>query len=240
MLGVFWNEYYWYLLYDELCNPKDKDNTTENELKKEAERKSLDYVNYRIASDGDKPSAIEFRQSDMSKRFLKDPEKYDTKEETVSEFMEKGKVMHALFSDIHTVDDVEKAVKKKVYEGIISKDKMEYYASTIREKIESVPSEWFDRKAKVVNERAILMKKKDSNGKINIENKRPDRIVMVNDKVIIIDYKFGEENKGYKDQVNEYVDLIKKMGYKNVEGYLWYVEQDKIENVKYYNSSKSR
>ena len=84
------------------------------------------------------------------------------------------------------------------------------------------------------------MKKKDINGKINIENKRPDRIVMVNDKVIIIDYKFGEENKGYKDQVNEYVDLIKKMGYKNVEGYLWYVEQGKIENVKYYNSSKSR
>ena len=55
---------------------------------------------------------------------------------------------------------------------------------------------------------------------------------MVNDKVIIIDYKFGEENKGYKDQVNEYVDLIKKMGYKNVEGYLWYVEHGKIENVK--------
>lgn len=234
ILADYWNEEELKFEYGELSNPKDKDNTTENELKKEAERKSLEYVNYRIASDGEKPSAIEFRQSDMSKRFLKDSEKYDTKEETVSEFMEKGKVMHALFSDIHTVDDVEKAVKKKVYEGIISKDKMECYASTIREKVESAPSEWFDRKAKVVNERAILMKKKDINGKINIENKRPDRIVMVNDKVIIIDYKFGEENKGYKDQVNEYVDLIKKMGYKNVEGYLWYVEQSKIENVKLY------
>ena len=76
------------------------------------------------------------------------------------------------------------------------------------------------------------MKKKDAEGKISIENKRPDRIVMVNDKVIIIDYKFGEENKKYKNQVKEYADLIKKMGYNNVEGYLWYVEKSEIENVK--------
>ncbi|MEE0084558.1 MAG: Dna2/Cas4 domain-containing protein, partial [Paludibacteraceae bacterium] len=60
----------------------------------------------------------------------------------------------------------------------------------------------------------------------------PDRIVMVNDKVIIIDYKFGDENNKYKNQVKEYAELMKKMGYKNVEGYLWYVEQGKIENVK--------
>ena len=88
------------------------------------------------------------------------------------------------------------------------------------------------KSAKIINERAILMKKKDAEGKISIENKRPDRIVMVNDKVIIIDYKFGEENKKYKNQVKEYADLVKKMGYKNVEGYLWYVEKSEVKNVK--------
>ena len=233
LLGENWNEEKQTFEYGELSNPKDKDKTTKNELKKEAEKENLDYVNYRIVSDGDKPSAIQFRQSDMSKRFLKDPENYDSKvEPTTNEFMERGKVMHALFSDIHSVDDVEKAVKKQVYAGIISMDEMEYYTSTIKEKIESVPSEWFDKTAKIINERAILMKKKDAEGKISIENKRPDRIVMVNDKVIIIDYKFGEENKKYKNQVKEYADLIKKMGYKNVEGYLWYVEKSEIENVK--------
>ena len=233
ILAENWNNEEQTFEYGELSNPKDKDKTTKNELKKEAEKENLDYVNYRIVSDGDKPSAIQFRQSDMSKRFLKDPENYDSKvEPTTNEFMERGKVMHALFSDIHSVDDVEKAVKKQVYAGIISMDEMEYYTSTIKEKIESVPSEWFDKTAKIINERAILMKKKDAEGKISIENKRPDRIVMVNDKVIIIDYKFGEENKKYKNQVKEYADLIKKMGYKNVEGYLWYVEKSEIENVK--------
>lgn len=233
LLAENWNEEELTFEYGELSNPKDKDKTTENELKKEAEKENLDYVNYRIVSDGDKPSAIQFRQSDMSKRFLKDPENYDSRvEPATNEFMEKGKVMHALFSDIHSVDDVEKAVKKQVYAGIISKDEMEYYTSAIKEKIESVPSEWFDKTAKIINERAILMKKKDAEGKISIENKRPDRIVMVNDKVIIIDYKFGEENKKYKNQVKEYADLIKKMGYNNVEGYLWYVEKSEIENVK--------
>ena len=51
------------------------------------------------------------------------------------------------------------------------------------------------------------------------------------DKVIVLDYKFGKEEKSYDPQVRNYVNLIRTIGYKNVEGYLWYVESDRIEKV---------
>ena len=234
ILAEHWNEESLTFEYGELSNVVDKKKTTENTLKKEAEKITLDYVNYRINSEGEQESVIQFRQSDKSKIYLKDPEKYDSKDRSKKEpsadnFMEVGKLKHAIFSDIHTIDDVEKAVKKQVFEGVISKDKMDEYTSSIRKHIESAPSEWFDKSAKVINERSILMKRKDENGKIIIVNKRPDRIVLVNGKTIIVDFKFGEEHKKYNAQIREYAGLMRQMGYSNVEAYLWYVEKGEIE-----------
>lgn len=235
LLAEHWNEADLKFEFGELSKPGNKDKTTLNELKKPAEKSKLDYVNYRISSEG-KSSAIQFRQSDLSKRFLKNPEDYDSahksKENDKSSslnHLEEGKLKHAIFSDIHTIDDVEKAINKQVFAGIISMEEVDELASTIRKHIDSAPSEWFDKSARVINERAILLKRKNTQGKVEIENKRPDRIVMVDGKVIIIDFKFGEKNDKYKDQVKEYAYLIRKMGYENVEANLWYVEKGEIE-----------
>ncbi len=52
------------------------------------------------------------------------------------------------------------------------------------------------------------------------------------DQTIILDYKFGEkEDPAHKSQVLQYVDLLRKMGYPRVEGYLWYAMMGKIVNV---------
>lgn len=232
VLAKNWNEADKIFEYGELYVYKKKeDKATANVLKQKPEKITLDYVNYRINSDSSQPSAIKFRQSEQSKKFLKDPEGYGSEhQKKISEFMERGKVMHALFSDINTIDDVEKAVKRQVYAGIISKDETEKYISYIREKIESTPKEWFSKSAKVLNERSIITKKRE-NGRLKVESKRPDRVVMVDGKVIIIDYKFGDEFVKYEGQVKEYAELMKKMGYGNVEAYLWYVEKGEIEVV---------
>ena len=61
---------------------------------------------------------------------------------------------------------------------------------------------------------------------------RPDRIIMNNGKVTVIDYKFGNKiSASYKKQVAGYLNQLWYMGYKNQEGYLWYVELGKIEKV---------
>ena len=61
---------------------------------------------------------------------------------------------------------------------------------------------------------------------------RPDRIIFNGSVVRIIDYKFGqsEENK-YLKQVGFYCNTLRKMGFKEVEGYVWYVKSGKIVQV---------
>ncbi len=53
------------------------------------------------------------------------------------------------------------------------------------------------------------------------------------DQTVIMDYKFGEkEDSAHKTQVLQYIDLLKKMGYPNVQGYLWYALLGRIVEVR--------
>ena len=48
---------------------------------------------------------------------------------------------------------------------------------------------------------------------------------------IIIDYKFGKFNERYNNQIQNYISIIKKMGYKDVLGYLIYFPDCKCIKV---------
>ena len=53
--------------------------------------------------------------------------------------------------------------------------------------------------------------------------RRPDRIVFLDDEVMVIDYKTGKEDEAYQQQLDEYCELLRQMGYKNVKSMLLYV-----------------
>ena len=55
------------------------------------------------------------------------------------------------------------------------------------------------------------------------EEHRPDRVVFLDDKVVVIDYKTGSPHPQYQQQIDEYCALLRNMGYQNVEGRLLYV-----------------
>ncbi len=50
-------------------------------------------------------------------------------------------------------------------------------------------------------------------------------------KVVVVDFKFGKKKESYRQQVKEYMDLLNAMGYQHVEGYLWYVFSNELEQV---------
>ena len=58
--------------------------------------------------------------------------------------------------------------------------------------------------------------------------RRPDRVIFRNGKTTIIDFKFGEENPHYAEQVDQYRNLLMDMGYENIEAFIWYVDKNKI------------
>ena len=83
---------------------------------------------------------------------------------------------------------------------------------------------WFDGSYRIVNERNILT------GVSGI--KRPDRIMIGEKEVIVVDYKSGEtESDRYKYQLNAYIRELKNCGYLNVAGYIWYTKFNKRVKV---------
>jgi ATP-dependent helicase/nuclease subunit A len=79
---------------------------------------------------------------------------------------------------------------------------------------------WFEQGNTVLREAGILL----PTGFI----RRPDRVIFKEGKTIIIDFKFGVENPNYTEQISQYRHLLEDMGHKDIEGYIWYVDNDKI------------
>ena len=53
-------------------------------------------------------------------------------------------------------------------------------------------------------------------------------------KTIVVDYKFGKQHSPkYVSQVRGYMQLLSQVGHDIRCGYLWYVEENKIERVEW-------
>ena len=74
---------------------------------------------------------------------------------------------------------------------------------------------YFAPDVKVLNEITIL----DTDGREH----RPDRVVFLNEEVVVLDYKTGQAHDSYQKQIDEYCNLLTRMGYENVRGELIYV-----------------
>lgn len=135
-----------------------------------------------------------------------------------------GKIMHEVFSYISTPDDVQVAVMKLVLEGKIPESGSNELVRKVGDLLsDPIVKEWFEAGSVIIRERDILMASGNT--------KRPDRVIMKDDKAIIVDFKFGLEKPGYLNQVRNYRKLMNDMGYKKVEAYIWYVEINKVITV---------
>jgi RecB family exonuclease len=60
---------------------------------------------------------------------------------------------------------------------------------------------------------------------------RPDRIVYLPTRTIIVDYKTGKESTKHHEQVDNYAALLEEMGEVNVEKYLVYTDDLRVVKV---------
>ncbi len=146
------------------------------------------------------------------------PKKYENNQ------IKKGKLYHKIFENIVYFSDVRKSVINLYNEALILENEVENYISEI-EKLIAKPEikHWYNGTYKVKNEASIISQN---------EIKRPDRLMLNGDNIIIVDYKFGhQKEKKYNNQLKNYSALINEMGYKNVKAYLWYVMLNEVEDV---------
>jgi ATP-dependent helicase/nuclease subunit A len=132
-----------------------------------------------------------------------------------------GKLMHSVFESIDSAGDIPSAVNDLVIEGMIPASGADSLAEKLNNLISSSPvSEWFKPGLKVLKESDILLP--------SGHTRRPDRVIIKDDRAIIIDFKFGEEKRHYADQLKQYMKLLSEMGYRDIEAYLWYVDKNKV------------
>lgn len=136
-----------------------------------------------------------------------------------------GVLMHDILSRIRTADDIRPAISVKESAGEIGRSDADEIMERLKRLLDQPGVKpWFDGSMEVMNEAEILFE----NGK----SRRPDRIMLHNGRVVVVDYKFGEQKDvRHRFQVKRYLHLIREMGYDQVKGYLWYVESDEIESV---------
>ncbi len=139
----------------------------------------------------------------------------------------RGTVIHGIMENVNVPEDLPAAVAKAVECGDLDREAAGAIQSMLQDAIASVAHMgWFDKDAAdVINERNVI---DTSSGLVN----RPDRVVVKDGKVEIIDYKTGREEDAYGKQLLRYAESYRKRGYSDVRAYIWYInEKDGIREV---------
>ena len=142
---------------------------------------------------------------------------WDTKQ---GEAIEKGTLIHKLFSNIKTKNDIDFVINDALKTGLINNKDLKELNTILRKVVLHERLKlYFDDDLEIYNEREII----SPDGTINI----PDRVVInENNQAVIIDYKTGLESKKHVNQVQLYQELLENMGYSVLKKILVYINDD--------------
>lgn len=134
----------------------------------------------------------------------------------------RGIVLHDILSCVRVPSDLKQAVECALMQGLLTPEEAVTANGLLQKAIESVEDKgWFDTDDVIVyNETSLI----DTDGQVY----RPDRVMVRDGRVMVVDYKFGEHRREYERQVRRYMDIWRRRGYEYVSGYLWYVDASSI------------
>lgn len=135
-----------------------------------------------------------------------------------------GNIMHTTLSRIKDYDDIESAVNSMQEEGLIKKSEVDELASKLTSLINKKDIRpLFEKGQKLRIEADILTE----DGKWL----RPDRLIIDDNKIKIVEFKTGSEAEKHKQQINKYEALLISMGYTDTEKYLVYTTEERLLKI---------
>ncbi|TAE01166.1 MAG: hypothetical protein EAZ97_03855 [Bacteroidetes bacterium] len=165
----------------------------------------------------------------MRRNDLKNTDKRLTVED-LHRSKQQGLLMHYAFEKIRYQSDLPKALRRLLNEGwILEKDVENIKANMI--KIMDLPEikPYFLPKnnRKVRNEMEVLVKIGEK-----MLAQRPDRVVIDQKEVTIIDYKTGTKLETHEKQINRYGQYFESMGFEKINKFLVYTEKIEVLEIK--------
>ena len=172
-----------------------------------------------------------FRQSSRARAFTSDLTTAPEEGESRMEYIEQGKLLHYIFSQIETGDDINRVIRQFAQQGVLKSERQtqQIRQLALRGLHHERVRDWYSGQYRLFNECNILVPDPATG---QLQTRRPDRVMMAPDRIIIVDFKFGRPREEYHDQVNEYKRILQSMyPQHHVEGWLWYVYNNKVEEV---------
>ena len=137
--------------------------------------------------------------------------------------IEFGNVLHEILSLIKTKDDITLAITKSLESGLIVESQKTDVINTIQDIISHQDlQDFFASDMLIYNEQTILKK--------DFKTLKPDRVSILGTNAYLLDYKTGQHQNKYVNQIDEYALALEEMGYNIQKKVLVYIS-DKIEVV---------
>lgn len=138
--------------------------------------------------------------------------------------MNYGKLMHQLLSEIKSSDDLPVATEKMVFNGVISHHEAEELHKTVSDVLaEKTIADFFTGTSEVISEKDLIL----PGGEVL----RPDRVLVKDDKLIVIDFKTGKRETAHEKQIRNYAEVLRKMDQRPVESFLIYLNEKAVVAV---------
>ncbi len=149
-----------------------------------------------------------------------------SKEESISASREMGQVLHSILEKSTDLKEASERLEFLLDTGTIDPEQ-ELGLKDALKNVYAIEEQqgWSSEKYSVKKEVEVL----SPDGKLF----RMDKLLIDEDskKLVVIDYKTGKEDQKHKKQMSGYVDLLKEMGWKSVEGYLLYTNSGHLEKL---------
>ncbi|MBU2556374.1 MAG: UvrD-helicase domain-containing protein [Bacteroidetes bacterium] len=152
---------------------------------------------------------------DWSKRMLVAPEAGHYANTTAVHW---GRLVHEIMAGLRYSDELPQILEKSFNNGLLEeKDLMPLQQLLEAVMLDSRLIQAFNKPAVILNEAEMISK----TGQIF----RPDRVAILPEKLILIDYKTGDADESHQQQILGYSTLIQQLEQKPVEAYLVYLNQ---------------
>ncbi|TSA34377.1 MAG: hypothetical protein D4R64_12175 [Porphyromonadaceae bacterium] len=135
-----------------------------------------------------------------------------------------GKNVHHILETVQSKGDLAASISRSVIAGYFSPEEAVAVEARITQ-LFNIPEveDWFSGNWEILNEAGILVP--------GFGERRPDRVMIHEGKVVVIDYKTGVREPKHQIQVESYMKLLLAMGYHDVKGYLLYIDSELLIEV---------
>lgn len=135
-----------------------------------------------------------------------------------------GNQLHLILSETDFLKNLKKVISQLKQKDTLEKDMLEELETTANRILNNTEYQaLLENASEILSEQDIIIDRQ--------QVKRPDKLLINQDDITLLDFKTGEAKQKDIAQLRDYAFALKEIGYKNVNGILFYTKKNRLERV---------